>query len=191
MGTSDQPLLPVVERQPSKPLSSAKKKLLYGTLLCFLFMVAEIVGGILADSLAVMTAAAHMLSDVAGFLVSVLALFLSDRQANERYSFDYHRAEVIGALASIAVVWVMTAILFYEAVWRMVKPEPVDGPIMFWVSVSNMLPTLLAAAKGIAGGAMPVGMLPTPSAIVAAIAAAPGSLRSAFAGFADPFFFGR
>jgi zinc transporter 2 len=145
-GPSDQPLLPVAQRQPSSPtkrLSSAKRKLLYGTLLCFLFMVAEIVGGLLADSLAVMTDAAHMLSDVAGFVVSVMALFLSDRQANDKYSFGYHRAEVIGALVSIAVVWVMTAILFYEAVWRMVKPEPVDGRIMFWVSVLGIVMNLV------------------------------------------------
>ena len=48
------------------PLVSAQRKLLLGTLLCFLFMLAEIVGGFLAHSLAVMTDAAHMLSDVAG-----------------------------------------------------------------------------------------------------------------------------
>ena len=58
-----EPLLPAKEQNG---LSSAKRKLLIGTLLCFLFMLAEIVGGVLAHSLAVMTDAAHMLSDVAG-----------------------------------------------------------------------------------------------------------------------------
>ena len=58
-----EPLLPAKEQNG---LSSAKRKLLIGTLLCFLFMLAEIVGGLLAHSLAVMTDAAHMLSDVAG-----------------------------------------------------------------------------------------------------------------------------
>ena len=57
-----------------------------------------------------------MLSDVAGFLVSVLALVLSSRKANAEYSFGYHRAEVIGALASIMIVWIMTVILVYEAI---------------------------------------------------------------------------
>jgi Co/Zn/Cd efflux system component len=60
------PLLPVAEKPPPDPLASAKRKLMIGTLLCFLFMLAEIVGGLLAHSLAVMTDAAHMLSDVAG-----------------------------------------------------------------------------------------------------------------------------
>ena len=47
-------------------MSTAKRKLLIGTTLCFLFMIAEIAGGLVAHSLAVMTDAAHMLSDVAG-----------------------------------------------------------------------------------------------------------------------------
>jgi zinc transporter 2 len=62
---NDKPLLPA-ETRTDASLESAKRKLLIGTLLCFLFMLTEIVGGLLAHSLAVMTDAAHMLSDVAG-----------------------------------------------------------------------------------------------------------------------------
>ena len=71
--TLDQPLLPASGRPaapaaaPAKSVSEvAKRKLLIGTSLCLAFMLTEIVGGILAHSLAVMTDAAHMLSDVAG-----------------------------------------------------------------------------------------------------------------------------
>ena len=56
------------------------------------------------------------------FLVSVLALILSGREANAEYSFGYHRAEVLGAVASIFVVWLMTGILVWEAITRLITP---------------------------------------------------------------------
>ena len=106
MSGGTQPLLPAdvpADLVPAAPkgrkLSAAERKLLIGTLLCFLFMLAEIVGGVLAHSLAIMTDAAHMLSDVAGFLVSVVSLLLSSRSANEHFSFGYHRTEVRAAHA--------------------------------------------------------------------------------------------
>ena len=131
---------PLVGGPPAEDETAlAKRKLLIGAGLCTAFMLAEIIGGFLAGSLAVMTDAAHMLSDVAGFLVSVLALFLSSRTADAQYTFGYHRSEVIGALASITVVWVMTALLLFEAVQRLITPEIVDGPIMFAVSVLGVV----------------------------------------------------
>lgn len=54
--------------------------------------------------------------------MSVLALILSGREANAEYSFGYHRAEVLGAVASIFVVWLMTGILVWEAITRLITP---------------------------------------------------------------------
>ena len=117
-----EPLLPTARKPPEHENAVAKRKLLIGAGLCFLFMLFEIIGGFMAHSLAVMTDAAHMLSDVAGFIVSVLALLLSSRAADAKYSFGYHRAEVLGALASILVVWLMTGCLIYEAIQRLITP---------------------------------------------------------------------
>ena len=60
--------------------------------------VARTAGGLLCHSLAIITDAAHMLSDVAGFLVGAIALVLTSRNANHRYSFGFGRAEVLVAL---------------------------------------------------------------------------------------------
>lgn len=109
-----EPLIPAAPPDPK--LELAKKKLMIGTSLCFTFMLIEIGGGIWAGSLAIIADAAHMLSDVAGFLVSVFALVLSTRTATSQYSFGYARAEILGAIFSIFVVWFMTALLLYEAV---------------------------------------------------------------------------
>jgi len=138
---ADAPLLSPAPRDAS--VLTAQRKLLVGTGLCFAFMLAEIIGGLMANSLAVMTDAAHMLSDVAGFLVSVIALMLSSRQANAEYSFGFHRAEVLGAVASIFVIWLMTGILVWEAVLRLITPDIVEGKVMFIVSVIGILMNLI------------------------------------------------
>jgi zinc transporter 2 len=57
-------------------------KLLIVSTICFIFMGGELVGGLLSGSLAIMTDAAHMLSDVAGFMISYFAIYLSNRPAS-------------------------------------------------------------------------------------------------------------
>ena len=79
-----------------------------------------------------------MLSDVAGFLVGAIALVLTSRNANHRYSFGFGRAEVLGALLSLSIVWVMTLLLVVEAVKRLFFPEVVDGRAMFTISVIGL-----------------------------------------------------
>lgn len=83
----------------------AQKKLLIAVVLCALFMFAEILGGYLAGSLAIMTDAAHLLSDFASFVISLVALHLSKRPGSTTMSFGYARAEVIGAFVSILLIW--------------------------------------------------------------------------------------
>ena len=121
------------------------RRLLIAITLCFVFMVAEIVGGWLSGSLAIMTDAAHLLSDVAGFLISLLALTWSTRPANTRLSFGYHRAEILGALLSIALVWILTAFLVVEAVHRVRNPEPIDAKVMLAVAVIGLIVNIFIA----------------------------------------------
>ena len=101
-------------------------------------MICEIIGGLIANSLAIMTDAAHLLSDLAGFLISIFALWLATRPATSRLSFGFHRAEILGALISVLLIWVLTGVLVYEAIWRLAHPEDVDGKIMFIVSAAGL-----------------------------------------------------
>ncbi|XP_069703707.1 proton-coupled zinc antiporter SLC30A2-like [Periplaneta americana] len=103
--------------------TAAWQQLLAATVMCLLFMVAEVVGGYLAGSLAVMSDAAHLLSDFVGFLVSLFALWLGRRTPTRRLSFGYHRAEILGALLSITIIWVMTGGFVYLAVLRVVHQD--------------------------------------------------------------------
>lgn len=103
------------------------------------FMVFEIAGGIWANSLAILSDAAHLLTDVAGFGIALLATLMAAAPASKHYSFGLARAEVMGALASILTLWVMTACLIVEAYNRTVSwfngtGDNVDGRLMFVIA---------------------------------------------------------
>jgi zinc transporter 2 len=100
--------------------------------------VGEVVGGIYAHSLAILTDAAHLLSDLAGFLISIFAIWLSTKSPTSRLSFGFHRAEILGALTSVLIIWLVTGVLVYEAINRMLTPENVDGRLMFILAASGL-----------------------------------------------------
>lgn len=106
-------------------------------------MIAEVVGGLIAHSLAILTDAAHLLSDVAGMFMSVAAIKLAQRVATEQFSFGFARAEVLGALFSCMLIWALTGILVYEAIRRMITLEEVDGMTMTIVACLGLVVNLL------------------------------------------------
>ncbi|KAF4322244.1 hypothetical protein BBO99_00002286 [Phytophthora kernoviae] len=124
------------EEEETDAVQSAVKKLQLACLCSFIFMCVQFAGGYYADSLAIMTDAAHLLSDVAGFLVSLFAMYLGQLPASAVMPFGYHRAEVIGALLSVLLIWILTIGLLFTAVRRMIdqgRPdakETVDGKII-------------------------------------------------------------
>lgn len=85
----------------------------------------------MANSLAIATDAAHLLTDLASFLISLFSLWLSSRPASKKYNFGWHRAEVVGALTSVLMIWVITGILVYIAIQRLIHKEyEIDATIM-------------------------------------------------------------
>ena len=80
--------------------------------------ISSILGGAIANSLSIMTDAAHLSSDLASFIISILALYLKRKRPTKRFSFGYHRVETLGALASILVIWLLSAILCILAIER-------------------------------------------------------------------------
>jgi cation diffusion facilitator family transporter len=113
----------------------ARKKLWIASILCVVFMIGETIGGYFAGSLAIASDAAHLLTDFASFMISLFALYISERPATKRLSYGYHRAEVIGALTSVLLIWVVTGILVYMAVQRVITQEfEIDAQIMLITS---------------------------------------------------------
>lgn len=124
----------------SKQRSKSATKLRGLIIVYLLFMVVEIVGGVKSNSLAVLTDAAHLLTDVGGFSIALFAVMASGWEATSYHSFGYHRLEVLGALLSVQLIWVVSMILIYEAVDRMLhKNAKVNGVLMFAVAAFGFL----------------------------------------------------
>lgn len=82
------------------------------------FIVAQLVGGYLAGSIAILTDSAHLASDLIGFALSIISLNIAQRKADSKNSFGYHRAEIIGSVVSLSSIWIMTIFLLGEATKR-------------------------------------------------------------------------
>ncbi|VVB06322.1 unnamed protein product [Arabis nemorensis] len=125
---------------------TSMRKLLIALLLCAIFIVVEVVGGIKANSLAILTDAAHLLSDVAAFAISLFSLWASGWEANPRQSYGFFRIEILGALVSIQMIWLLAGILVYEAIVRLHNGSgQVEGSLMFLVSALGLLVNITMA----------------------------------------------
>ena len=109
------------------------------SIVCCSFMIIEFICGYLAGSLAIMSDATHLLSDLAGFLISLFSLIVAMKPADRNFTFGYHRFEVLGALASILIIWGLTVWLLMAAVWRIKHPNPIVGFLMVCIAAGGLL----------------------------------------------------
>ena len=109
------------------------------SIVCCSFMIIEFICGYLAGSLAIMSDATHLLSDLAGFLISLFSLIVAMKPADRNFTFGYHRFEVLGALASILIIWGLTVWLLMAAVWRIRHPNPIVGFLMVCIAAGGLL----------------------------------------------------
>ena len=129
-----------------KERSTSMKKLLIAVVLCIIFMSVEVAGGIKANSLAILTDAAHLLSDVAAFAISLFSLWASGWEATPRQSYGFFRIEILGALVSIQMIWLLAGILVYEAVARIIHDTgEVQGFLMFVVAAFGLVVNVVMA----------------------------------------------
>lgn len=122
--------------------SSVQRKLVYAIIFCLVFTLIEVVVGVLSNSLALISDASHLISDICSYAISLFGIHLSKRKATNTMSFGYNRAEILGALLSILLIWIMTIMLVYEAVQRMLFPVSVDGFSMFVTAIFGVLSNL-------------------------------------------------
>ena len=116
----------------------AFKKLVLTAIVSFIFCGSEAVGGTISGSLAILCDAAHQLSDVAGFVLSFVAIYMTRKSATLKHSYGYHRADVIGALGSIIIIWGLLIWLLVEAVHRLLNPKEIDGELMLITAVFGL-----------------------------------------------------
>jgi cobalt-zinc-cadmium efflux system protein len=106
-------------------------------------LVAEIAGGLITHSLALLSDAAHVLLDMLALALSYIALRLAARPADDRHTYGYHRFEVLAALANGSLLILMAFGIFREAVRRFSEPQPVLAGPMLVVAVIGLAVNLV------------------------------------------------
>lgn len=103
------------------------------------YMIAEAVGGLLANSLALLADAGHMLSDAAALGLTLFALWVAQRPPTARHSFGYYRAEILAALVNGAALFVIAAVIFVEAYHRFGALPEIRSGFMLAVALGGLL----------------------------------------------------
>ena len=103
----------------------------------------EIVGGILSNSLALLSDAAHVFSDSLSLIMSWLAIYLSTRPATSSRTYGYHRTEVFAAFINGVSLIAISGWIFYEAVHRFMEPEPVKSKEMLVVAIIGFIANMV------------------------------------------------
>ena len=106
-------------------------------------MIAEAVGGILSNSLALLGDAGHMLTDALAIGLSLVAIVIARRPATVTKTFGYHRAEILAALFNGTVLVLISAYIFYEAYQRFSEPPTVNTPLMLIIATAGLVTNLI------------------------------------------------
>ena len=121
-----------------------KGRMLFSFTLNIVITLAEIVGGLLSGSLALLSDSLHNFGDSMSLLASYFAIKVSEREANEKYTFGYKRAEILVAFINSAVLVSVSLFLLVEAYRRFKNPEPIDGQLMLGVALIGLFANLLS-----------------------------------------------
>jgi cobalt-zinc-cadmium efflux system protein len=103
------------------------------------FMVVEVVAGVLAHSLALISDAGHMFTDAAGLAFSLVALRLAARPARGAMTYGLRRVEILSAQANGATLLVLAGVIVYSAVQRLISPSAVSAWTMVVVALAGIL----------------------------------------------------
>jgi cobalt-zinc-cadmium efflux system protein len=125
---------------------SSRKNLLISLVLISTYMVAEIVGGIVSGSLALLADAGHMATDAGAIALALGAMWIAQREASPERTFGYYRVEVIAALLNVIALWLIVAWIFFEAYHRFTVEEThIDGGPVLIVGTGGLIVNIIAA----------------------------------------------
>ena len=120
---------------PHQKQQSRSKKTLWITLILTLFFtIVEIVGGLLSNSLALLSDSAHMISDVVALGLSMTAIYLATRPANARFTYGYLRFEIIASFLNGLALAIIAIGIFFEGIRRAINPEEIDLSLMLIIA---------------------------------------------------------
>lgn len=124
--------------------ADGRRRVAIAALLTFTFMIAEVVGGIISGSLALIADAAHMLTDTASLALAWIGFKLSERPADPSRSFGWGRFKVLAAFVNGITLILLAAWIVFEAINRLLDPPPVMGNLLLIVACAGLIVNLVA-----------------------------------------------
>ncbi|CAI1491913.1 Cadmium, cobalt and zinc/H(+)-K(+) antiporter [Thermococcus nautili] len=121
-----------------------KRNLAISIVLNLTITIAEVIGGLISGSLALLSDSLHNFSDSMSLLASYFALKIAERRPNEKYTFGYKRAEILVAFINSAVLIGVSLFLVVEAYRRFRNPQPIDTTVMLPVALIGLIANLLS-----------------------------------------------
>jgi cobalt-zinc-cadmium efflux system protein len=122
------------------------RRLLWALAISALYFIAELVAGFLTNSLALLSDAGHMLSDIGAMALSLCAFRMAKRPATHQSTYGFHRVEILAALFNGLTLWLIVGVIFAAAYNRFAQPPVVESFGMMVVAVIGLLVNLAAAA---------------------------------------------
>lgn len=124
--------------QANKDITEITKIMIIISIFCIL----ELWGHWHSNSLSLLADSIHLFVDILGFIVSLVSLSLTKLKNNKKYTYGYHRYEVIGALFSIALIWIATLYLICESINRLKNPKEINEKSFIMIAIVGFLVNL-------------------------------------------------
>ena len=115
------------------------KLLILSFIINILLSLAEIIGGIIAGSVALIGDALHNTSDALSILIAVIAFKIGHRKASGKYTYGFKRAEIIGGFVNLILLFISGCYLLIEGIERLIKPQEIDGMLIVIISVLALI----------------------------------------------------
>lgn len=132
-----------IKTQTVSASSKHKKNLLIVLSLSGIYLIAEVIGGILTNSLALLADAAHMLTDVVGLLLALIAIKIAERKADTAKTYGYYRTEILAAVINAVVLLGISIYVLYEAFLRFQNPPEVHSKSMLIVAGIGLIVNII------------------------------------------------
>lgn len=115
------------------------KKLVISLIVTFVVLIGEIVGGILSNSLALLSDAGHVFTDIFSLGMSLLALLIMKKPADKRATYGYHRTGILAALINGVSLIFMAIFIFWEAYKRIQSPLAINTTVMLLIALAGLI----------------------------------------------------
>lgn len=125
--------------------NGGRKNLLIALAITVLMMIAEVIGGLLSNSLALLSDAGHMLIDNVALLLSFFAMKFSTIPATNKKTFGFYRLEILAALINGVTLALISLYIIYEAYFRIIHPQPVHGTLMLVIAAIGLVANIVGA----------------------------------------------